>query len=260
MKLQKGQAMVEMIVVSFVALLLLFSIIQFALLYNAKTILNYAVFEAARVGSLNYSHPLSMRLALAQKLAVLEPVKSAVNDGNNEILAARQMNLLEQLGAGESSLFDSIACIKRLNPPASKGHWQSNTLAAQTSKSIANDHLLYRDATPKGDQAQSIQDANLLKISVTYCPKMIVPIVSTAVKRLMLVDYYNADPDKIEGWDVTKNPIDFNKQCYENDRFPMQAQAVIRMQTPVGLYSYQDSDCEGITTLASQLGAGVSTP
>jgi len=40
----------------------------------------------------------------------------------------------------------------------------------------------------------------------------------------------------------------------------MQAQAVIRMQTPVGLYGYQDSDCEGITTLASQLGAGVSTP
>ncbi|MGB1238637.1 MAG: TadE/TadG family type IV pilus assembly protein, partial [Pseudomonadales bacterium] len=43
---QRGQAMVEMIVISFVALLLLLGIIQFALLYNAKTVLNYAAFEA----------------------------------------------------------------------------------------------------------------------------------------------------------------------------------------------------------------------
>ena len=77
---QRGQAMVEMVVISFVTLLMLFSIIQFALLYNAKTVLNYAAFEAARIGALNYSHPQSMRLALAQKLAILEPVDSEPND------------------------------------------------------------------------------------------------------------------------------------------------------------------------------------
>ena len=51
--LQRGQAMVETLIVMFVTLILLFGIIQFGLFYNAKTVLNYAAFEAARAGSLN---------------------------------------------------------------------------------------------------------------------------------------------------------------------------------------------------------------
>ena len=243
---QRGQAMVEMVVISFVTLLLLFSIIQFALLYNAKTVLNYAAFEAARIGALNYSHPQSMRLALAQKLAILEPVDSDPNDTSYQKLVDQQTAFM--------SNFDSIACIRRINPPSSSSHWVGNQLAAQTSSSILNDHLIHRDATPLGDPLQSIQDANLLKISVTYCPKMIVPIVSTAIKRLMLVAYHDSDPDPIDGWEVTVDPISFHKQCYENDRFPMVAQALVRMHTPAGKYGYSDTDCEELTSLSQQLG------
>ncbi len=251
---QKGQAMVEMIIVAFVALLLLFGIIQFALLYNAKTILNYAAYEAARVGALNYSHPLPMRLALAQKLASLEPVKAVPGDSDYQRLIDQQENLLTANNASGDPLFDSIACIRRVNPPVQSGHWKASSQIPEASYAIENDHLIYRDKTPQGSPRQSIQDANILKISVTYCPKMIVPIIASTVKKLMLLDYYNADTDKLEGWKVTQDPIDFHKQCYENDRFPMVAQAIIRMQTPVGKYGFKDTDCQDITTLQSQLG------
>lgn len=259
---QQGQAMVEMIIVSFVALLLLFGIIQFALLYNAKTILNYAAFEAARAGTLNYSHPLSMRLALAQKLAALEPIKAVPGESDYQRLIDQQDNLLKGSNAKGSSLFDSVACIKRINPPVQSGHWKPNSIIPEASDGITNDHLIYRDRTLKGTPKQSIQDANLLKISVTYCPKMIVPIVSSVVKKLMVLELYEQLPSgksftesKIEGYvPPTLAKDSFKKQCYLAGRFPIVAQAIMRMQTPVGKYGFKDSDCDEITTLASQLG------
>jgi len=252
-KYQRGQAMVEMIVIAFVTLLLLFGIIQFALLYNAKTILNYAAYEAARMGALNYSHPEAMRLALAQKLAILEPISGVEGESDYNQLVAQRESFLE--------VFDSVACIKRVNPANDAGgHWSADHNTPQSSLGIANDHLLYRDPTAKGTVPQSIQDANLLKISVTYCPKMVVPIVSQVVKNLMLFERYALLPEKsfteskIEGYSAPSYLDPFNKQCYLADRFPMVAHAMIRMQTPVGKYGYKDSDCADITSLSSQLG------
>lgn len=250
---QSGQAMVEMIVIAFVTLLLLFGIIQFALLYNAKTILNYATYEAARIGALNYSHPESMRLALAQKLAILEPVSGMQNESDYNQLVAQRETFLD--------VFDAVACIKRINPGNDAGgHWSADHQTPESALGIANDHLLYRDPTAKGVDPQSIQDANLLKISVTYCPKMVVPIVSQVVKNLMLIDRYALLPEKsftesqIEGYLPPTYLDPFIKQCYLADRFPMVAHAMIRMQTPVGRYGYKDSDCTDITSLSSQLG------
>ena len=248
---QRGQAMVEMIVISFVTLLLLFGIVQFALLYNAKTVLNYAAYEAARIGALNYSHPESMRLALAQKLAVLEPIDSSATSSAYDKLVGQREAFITN--------FDSKACIRRLNPTnSSGGHWNEAHKTPQSTLGIANDHLLYRDPAAKGANVQSIQDANLLKISVTYCPKMMVPIVSQVIQNLMLIDRYELLPDKsfterkLEGY-TPSGLKPFNKQCYEAGRFPMVASAMMRMQTPVGNYGFTDNDCEDITTLAQQL-------
>ena len=239
---QQGQAMVEMIVISFVTLLLLFSIVQFALLYNAKTVLNYAAYEAARAGAVNYSHPLAMHLALAQKLSALEPIKNNNSGSSYTKLANQQEEFIAN--------FDQIACIKRVNPTASNTLWSNLRNTPGSDSSIANDHLFYRDSNSSGPGAMSIQDSNLLKISVTYCPKMIVPIVATAIKRLMLLNY--PDPDPIEGWQVPQT-TSFEQQCYRNNRFPMVAQAIMRMQTPVGKYGFSADDCKEVTTLKQQL-------
>jgi len=50
---QLAQAMVEFLVVAPVFILIIFGTIQTALIFSAKTSLNYAVFQAARVGAVN---------------------------------------------------------------------------------------------------------------------------------------------------------------------------------------------------------------
>jgi hypothetical protein len=111
--------------------------------------------------------------------------------------------------------------------------------ALQYSRSIPNDHLAYRSAVIKG--GTSIQDANLLKIRVTYCHKIITPIIGLTIKRLMLQKYADTDPDPIAGWVVPTRGA-FTKFCLENDRIPIEAQAVIRMQTPIRDYGFK-KDC-----------------
>ncbi len=48
---------------------------------------------------------------------------------------------------------------------------------------IPNDNLMYRDPTvvASGPSGQSIQDANLLKIHVGYCYKLIIPFINRMV-------------------------------------------------------------------------------
>jgi hypothetical protein len=115
--------------------------------------------------------------------------------------------------------------------------------------SIPNDHLRHRN-TDKDSEGLSIQDANILKISVTYCAKMIVPIVSSVVKNLMVKSEYEKLPLKgfterqIPDYTAPQKLSDFKNKCYLNGRFPIVAQAVMRMQTPVGQYDFKDDDCE----------------
>ena len=50
---QLGQAMLEFLIVAPVFILIIFGAMQTALIFSAKTSLNYAVFQAARVGAVN---------------------------------------------------------------------------------------------------------------------------------------------------------------------------------------------------------------
>jgi len=224
--------MVEMTVIMFVVFLLLFGIIQFGLIYNAKIILNYATFEAARAGSLNYGSPQAINYALARGLAALESTDSGLTDYDRFQQSTNEMiNLVE---TGE------FACVQRISPAVSSPHWVPDPAAGSGYNNyIPNDHLVYRSAAPKA--GVSIQDANLLKIRVTYCHKIIIPFIATTIKRLMLDNYAATDPDPIANWTVPARGR-FTKACFENDRIPIESQAVLRMQTPIRDYSFM-SDC-----------------
>ena len=50
---------------------------------------------------------------------------------------------------------------------------------SETENEIPNDHLMYRVAND--GEGMSIQDANLLKIRVTYCVKLVVPFVDRII-------------------------------------------------------------------------------
>ena len=229
--LQRGQAMVETLIVMFVTLILLFGIIQFGLFYNAKTVLNYAAFEAARAGSLNYGSPQAINYALARSLAALE---SSSGTSQYERYLNSQTKYLDRIDAGDS------ICVERINPPVSSPHWQPSAEAdGYFSRYIPNDHLRYRSAQIK--QGMSIQEANLLKIRVTYCHAIIVPFYATIIKRLMLTSAIDEDPDPLPDY-VAPNVGQFAAQCYQNDSVPIEAQAIMRMQTPVRDYSFT-ADC-----------------
>lgn len=227
--------MIETTVVVFIVLFVLLSIIQFALLYNAKTVLNYATYEAARSGAVNNGAPESMKYALAQKLASIKPTDlsdSGISNSAFGRLQGAQLQLIEEIGSGDR------ACIERISPTTSSGHWQSlSSSNTEYSKEIPNSHLLYRSDEPDTQDQLSIQDANLLKIKVTYCHKMVVPIVTTAVKRLMLTQYANNDPNPVQGWSIPSLE-NFERQCYEQDGMPIEAQSVVRMQSPIRNYQF----------------------
>lgn len=231
--LQTGQAMVEMIVVIFSVLLLLLGILQFALIYNAKSVLNYATFEAARMGAVNHGSPEAMKFALAQKLAATRPSPAGTRllDSAYARLQASQQEMIDEIESNEN------LCIERINPIDLSGHWEATTAGVGYDKEIPNSHLLYRENTLDSGQGISIQDANLLKIRVTYCHPMVVPFISTTIKRLMLASYAKTDPDPVEGWKVPVLEA-FERSCYERDRMPIEAQAIARMQTPIRNYSF----------------------
>ncbi|MFT6390055.1 MAG: hypothetical protein ACJAUP_003455 [Cellvibrionaceae bacterium] len=247
-----GQAMVEMIVVMFTTLLILFSLLHFGFLYNAKTILNYATHEAARAGSLNYGSPKAMNLALARGLAALKSPRNAVPIPSDYAKYQQsQTEAYEMIDptAGNpattpSTVADQLVCTQRISPATNSDHWRDvpNTVtttnaAAYYNQSIPNDHLVYRSAVPDSNGV-SIQDANLLKIRVTYCHIIMVPFIGNSIRRLMLQTYADNDPDPIDNWVVPNALGSLTKDCYRRKGILIEAQSVVRMQTPIRNYIF----------------------
>ena len=149
-----GQSIVEYIILFPVLLILVMGTIQIALLYQAKFTLNYATFMGARQGAL--------------KNANLNSIKDGVAAGLTPLF-------MRWDGSGRPQLDDLakariISTIEVFNPMTAKVEIISPTQAAFDAivgggTEIPNDNLMYRSGT--GDQ-MSIQDANLLKIRVTY--------------------------------------------------------------------------------------------
>jgi hypothetical protein len=131
-----------------------------------------------------------------------------------------------------------FVCMERLNPQnnAFNAHGIDDPLG-RFDTIIPNDHLKYRTTDDNGSDV-SIQDANLLKMKVTYCYPMFVPVVSSVIQRLMGVE---TDPTPLENWD-TPNLGSFRENCFANNRIPIVSQAIVRMQTPIKNDSFDD-DC-----------------
>lgn len=221
---QTGQAMVETIVIMIATLLLLLGGIQIGLIFNAKNTLNYATFEAARAGALNYADKRAIEYAFARGMSPLYSSALAADSMLDKVANVKtaRNRVLDEAKA------EKFVCIKRLNPTnaAFNGHGVRDELG-RFSRVIPNDNLLYRPNTD-GGSGVSIQDANLLKLEITYCYPMYVPMISTLIRRLMGTI---PDPDPLEGW-TAPNLGGFKNNCLANNRFPLTSQGIVRMQTP----------------------------
>ena len=225
---ERGQGLVELIVVLPMLMFLIMGIIQFALLYQARSLLNHATFLAARAGSLNNGqmgglNPLGtgIRQGLAAGLTPL------FNHGTS-IAALTQARTDALLEVGNPA----ITTITIVSPTRQMfNDFSIRRLDGSNQREIPNDSLQYRDSTALGASSRvSIQDANLLKIEVTYCAKLIVPIANRAIYTIAngIASFWNPGND-VNGTRNLRCPQIFNASDF---RIPINSVYIIRMETP----------------------------
>ena len=167
---RSGQALVEFLIIYPTLLLLILGGFQFALIYQAKSTLNYATFMAARQGALKNGKMLSIKDGLAGGMT---PLFASTRDDYGDFFKARVIAAVE--------VFNPLNTrIDVLSPTADA--YNAHKADSESGTEIPNDNLMYRPTTVKG--GLSVQDANLLTIQVTYCTRLIVPIVNKVIYSL----------------------------------------------------------------------------
>lgn len=216
MKNQYGQSMTEFLIVFPVMLLLIFGCIQFILIYQTKTTLNYATFEAARAGSLGNASREAVDNGFTRGIAPLFS-KFATTGNNNDDLAEKVLDAREY---AREEIKNGFVKIELLNPtPAMFQAFDENT--------IPNDHLSFR--SEKVNKIP-IQDMNLLKIRITYCMKLIVPLVNDIITGVSVFSNSVVLSDDSAALQESRT---IAKQCPDSEdrRFPIVSFAIIRMQS-----------------------------
>jgi hypothetical protein len=200
----RGQALVEFLIIFPTLLLLILGAFQFALIYQAKSTLNYATFSAARRGALKNGKMTVIKDGLAAGMTPL----FMTSDDYGDLIKARAIGAIEAFNPLNTK-------IEILNPTAAAYNAHKGDSLSGTE--IPNDNLMYRAVDVKG--GMNVQDANLLTIKVTYCTRLIVPIVNRVIYSLffqfvgeqtLAAEYYSeaAAPASIVG----KRCADINDQ------------------------------------------------
>ncbi|MGA0023543.1 MAG: TadE/TadG family type IV pilus assembly protein [Burkholderiales bacterium] len=166
----RGQALVEFLIIYPTLLLLVLGAFQFALVYQAKLTLNYATFMAARQGALKNGKSTSIKDGLA---ASMTPLFATNKDDYVDLIKARAIAAVEVFNPLNTQ-------IVVLSPTANA--YNAHKADSQSGTEIPNDNLMYRPTTAKG--GMSVQDANILTIEVTYCTRLIVPIINKVIYSL----------------------------------------------------------------------------
>jgi TadE-like protein len=271
----RGQAMTEFIIVIPVLILLIFGTIQIAFIYSAKQTLNYATFQSARLAAVNHASYSAMRRGLIRGLAPLYTVSDDLSGVDENI---RDGSNSDDGKRDSQSEVDGYTRIIRLSPRAEAFSNGSNGAGVENDDGIMeipNDNLMYRDSSVDvGDV--NIQDANLLKIRVQYCYKLMVPIVNKIIGSLSELNnrrpasaYHTYDTvgdprfaDHNKGYvddaaALSASLADYDELCAgdgDEDRsvgrvgFILSSEAIVRMQTPA---MEEDIDEEYETTMCN---------
>lgn len=218
---ETGASVVEFLAVAPAMLLLGMGLIQMGLIYHGKTIVNYATFEAARVGAVNHALVEPMKTELGMRLAPL--VGGDGTEGN--AMTAITRSLAAVAVPGNTRL--------RLIHPTTEAFddWGIDSPEAGARGAIPNSHLRHHDPERVAVGPSSLvtlQDANLLKIEVTHGFDLKVPIINKFLAGAML----EIDPE--------------NAPFYANGKFPITSVATVRMQS--------EAWKSAAVTAASQLG------
>lgn len=246
-----GQSMTEFLIIVPIVVVLIMGAVQLVFVYQAKTTLNYATFEAARAASLENASLSAMQAGLARGMAPYFTRPGSEALGSTEDLAnvdetADVTQLAADVARGHQKAKDEIAAgyvhFERINPTpeAFDDAWAYDIGGGE--REIPNDHLLFRASTPGGSSGLSIQDNNLLKIRVTWCMKLIVPFVNrffvASARTLGTYDEDAAQWHTDRGSNIDGAWGNYEAWCLSSHertpgdyRWPVVAHAVIRMQS-----------------------------
>lgn len=192
-----GQSVVEFIVAIGVFGVLLLGIFQVALLYRAKTTVDYAAFIAARNGSLHGATQKSVNDGLVKGLAPLYATDASAG------------GLIKAIALAKEAQVQGLAKVTIVSPTKP----MFNKLAVPQFdgvRAIPNDDLAYRSDT--------VRAANLLKVKVVFDYPLIVPVIDAIVGKLMGAKklILHADGSIRPMWVL-----------------PIQGQAIVNMQSPI---------------------------
>lgn len=202
---QCGAALVEFLVVAPLLLLITLGMLQFGLVFHAKSNINLAAFEAARHGALKNADPAAIRNAYARALIPFH--------GGGQSAA--------ELAASRAKASADVAVATRIEilNPTQESFADFGVMRAG-KKVIPNDSLSFRSTALGATSGQHIQDANLLKLRVTHGYKPPVPLVGALMVRLL------AQADKLAGAGDA-----FRAALLAQGRLPIVAQATVRMHS-----------------------------
>lgn len=197
----RGQSLIEFVVCIVVLGPLLLGLFQAILLYRAKTVLDYATLQAARSGATNFAQVNAMCQGLAGGLTPLYTHQASAS------------GLLTGYATADADVcLGKAAQITIVSPTqAAFNDWKETQYDGVMA--IPNDSLSFRGTKVGASSGMTVQDANLLKISVTYKYPLIVPVIDRMIGTLDLVR------SAAEGHTVYSLSI--------------ASQAIVRMQTPI---------------------------
>ncbi len=202
---QRGVAIVETAIALPIVLAAILGAIQFGLIYEAKATLNHAALQAARAGAVAHADPEAIRRGLARGLVPLYSPPSTLSG-----VASTLARVLTDVRAN--------ARIRILNP--TREAFADFSEEVDGIDEIPNDRLHARDTTLGAQSGLNIQDANLLRVEITYGYELKVPLVNWFITRTLL-----ALPGR-SGYDA------YEQQLLRRTLLPIVSTSTVRMQSP----------------------------
>ncbi|MHB8785468.1 MAG: DUF192 domain-containing protein [Thauera sp.] len=218
---ERGATLVEFVIAGPLVLFILLVLMQYALLFHARSQLNYATFEAARAGTVANARPAAMRTAFDRAMTGYHgggTTTAELAASRARALAEAPFTRIEILSPTRESFEDyhSPKLAARMGAP---GRVIPNTNLAHLACPID------RPGCPSNPAAnasgQTLQDANLLKLRITYGipAKKQIPLAGPFMARALAV----LDPADGDA---------FRAGLIADGRIPVVAHTVMRMQSP----------------------------
>lgn len=204
---QWGSTMVEFAVVAPLMALMGGAITQYAMIFNAKNVVNYAAFMAAREGSLEHSNMGSIKDAYVRALIPLY-------GGGTDVDSLKQ-----SYARANADVINSLK-IELVNPTKeSFDDWADVNLSSRyNGKRVLNVSKISTASNQVGTTSgQDFRDANLIKLRITHGYKLNVPLISTVMQFML------------RWYDDGSNS--FTSDLYKDRRVPVVSHVTMAMQS-----------------------------